>query len=416
MLSSPSIVIAGAGLGGFQAYVSLKKLLKRHNLSAKITLINENNYFTFVPMLHEVAAGSVEPSHVAVPLREQFVHTSHRFLETRVTRIDLAASTVHTLSGPVTYDYLIIGLGSGVNFFNTPGAQEHATTVRTLSAALATRARLLNALESTEKTVDISIVGGGYTGVEIAGQFGDFAKHEIPSLYPGKELRIRLIESNPTLVSNLSPRVQALVTKRLTMLGITVMTNERVQAVGERTLTLGSDTTLKSDLTIWSAGNSNIAGEFLDNITMEKNCVRIDQFLRIGGKNNVYAIGDIARGCNPDSTVPFPQLGEVAYHQGIFVAKHLVSCLREQPLTKPFVFHSKGTLMPIGDWFGIASIHNFIFSGVIAWWLRRTVYVWYMPTILRKLRIIIDWTLHAFGFRHTINILPISSKNIPKNS
>lgn len=404
-MPSPSIVIAGAGLGGFQAFLTLKKLLKKYHLSSTITLINNTNYFTFVPMLHEVATGSVEPSHVAVPLREEFVGSPHVFVEARVKNIDLKKQIVCTDQKKIPYDYLIIALGSGVNFFKTSGAEKYARTVRTLPEALSLREQLLTLLESDKKTIDISVVGGGYTGVELSGQFGDFSRAEIRKLYPGKELRIRIIEANPSLVTNLPLQLQKLVAARLQKLGITIFINERVQAVNETTITLGSGEVLPSDLTVWSAGVGNRAAEFLGDMVMEKGCVMIDEYLRIKNVPHVYAVGDIAWGCNPGETKPFPQLGEVAYHQGTFAAHHLVAALRNRPTTTPFKFVSKGTLMPIGDWYGVAKIGSLVLHGRLIWWLRRTVYIWYMPTFLRKLRIIIDWTLHSFVFRHTINIV-----------
>lgn len=410
-MPSPTIVIAGAGLGGFEAFLTLKKLLKKNNLPHSITLINAVNYFTFVPMLHEVATGSVEPSHVAVPLREQIVGTPHRFLQARVQHIDLKTKTVKTDQGDVAYDYAIIALGSGVNFFSTPGAAEYAQTVRTLPEALSLRERLLTLLESNLKTIHVTIVGGGYTGVELAGQLGDFARSEVRHLYPGKELRVRVIEASPSLANNLPPRIQELITARVKSLDIELLTNERVQAVTEHTLTLGTGEALSSDLTIWSAGVGNRAADFLSDITMQKGCVMIDEFLRIKGMTDAYAIGDIAWGCNPGDDKPFPQLGEVAYHQGQFAAEHLVAMLLKKPFSRPFMFKSKGTLMPVGDWYGVAKTGPFIWSGRVAWWLRRTVYVWYMPTFLRKLRIVIDWTLHSFGFRHTLNISPADKKD-----
>lgn len=403
-MSSPTIVIAGAGLGGFQAFVTLKKLLKKYQLPHTITLINNTNYFTFVPMLHEVATGSIEPSHVALPLRELMVGTPHRFLQAYVQNIDLKKQSVMTSHGAVPYDHIIVALGSGVNFFNTPGAKEFAKTVRTLPEALAMRERLLSLLETDKQVLEVSIVGGGYTGVELAGQLGDFAHKEVRKLYPGRELRVRIIEANPALVNILPASVQELVTKRLQKLGIKIFTNQRVQAVGETTLTLGTGEVLPSDLTIWSAGVGNRAAEFLSDILMEKGCVMIDEHLHIKNMDNAYAVGDIAWGCNPGEAKPFPQLGEVAYHQGTFAAHNLVDILRKKPSTTPFTFVSKGTLMPVGDWYGVAKIGGITFGGRLAWWLRRTVYLWYMPSFLRKLRIVIDWTLHSFVFRHTINI------------
>lgn len=395
MNQSPSIIIAGAGLGGFQAFLTLKNLLKASGLPHVITLINDTPYYTFVPMLHEVATGSVDSEHVMVDLQKYTTGTSHRFLQARVEHINLKECTVTTNQGSLSYDHIIVALGSGVNFFNTPGANEHAFTVRTLPQALRTKAQLLNLFKNGPETLNLTIIGGGYTGIEITGQLADFCRKELFRIDPNKKLNIRLVEAGPSVLGNMPADVQKLVTERLKKLSVEVRTNERVLSVDTKSISVANGLTLPSDVTIWSAGVANVAPNFLSEVLMEKGCVLVDQFLRIKGMDNAYAIGDIAWGCNPNSSIPFPQLGEVAYHEGTFAAEHLVGLLKGQTMLKPFVFSSKGTLLPIGDWYGVAKLGNTLLSGCLAWWMRRSVYLFYMPTFSKKIRIIKNWIFGA---------------------
>lgn len=391
MNQPPSIIIAGAGLGGFQAFLTLKKLLKASGLPHVITLINDAPYYTFVPMLHEVATGSVDSEHVKVDLNEQTKGTPHRFLQARVEHVNLKERTVTTNSGLLSYDFIIIALGSGINFFSTPGAPEHAKTVRTLSQALETRSKLLNLIKAKPAVLNATVIGGGFTGVEITGQLGDFCRKELKRRSPHSKLNVHLIEAGPAVLGSMPLPVQKLVSKRLKNLNIDVRTNERVKSVNAQSVVLANGTELPSDLTIWSAGVANVATNFLSEVTTEKGCVLVDEFLRIKGMDNAFAIGDIAWGCNPNSNTPFPQLGEVAFHEGTFIAQHLVDLLKGQSVFKPFIFTSKGTLLPIGDWYGIAKLGNLLLSGCLAWWMRRTVYLLYMPTFSKKIQIIKNW-------------------------
>lgn len=406
------IVILGAGIGGYEAFRTLARKLKRAGINKKITLIDKNNYFTFVPMLHEVATGSILPSHAAIPLREIMYKTPHNFVNASVVKIDPKKKTVETTQGTVFYDYCITALGSETNFFNTPGTKEFCHHVRTLPAALELRQDFVEKLEFCETNDDfyVTVVGGGYTGVEVAGQFCDLAHNEIKKLYPEKKLYIQIVQAGETLLPWSPKKIQQLAKKRLQKEGVQVFFNARAKEVTEKNVLLSNGNKLKSDVTIWTAGFKNIGICFMNKEYCVQDRILVNQFLQHPKYHSLYAIGDIAMAYNVNEEQPIPQLGEAAHRQGQYVAEHLVHVLKNKTLKKPFHFKAHGSLMPIGDWYGIAKLGPFIFSGKLAWWIRRTAYVAFMPGFIRKVRIVFDWTLHGFGFRNTASIR-VKTKN-----
>ncbi len=181
------VVILGAGIGGYEAFRSLSKQFKRHGIKKTITLVDQNNYFTFTPMLHEVASGSIEPQHAAIPIRELVYKTNHRFLKTYIKSVDPEKKTVFTTDGTIVFEYCVVALGSGVNFFGVAGAEEYAYSVRTLTSAIKLHNDLFEILDKGKNNMfHLNIVGAGFTGVELAGQFMHLAKTQIKKLYPEK--------------------------------------------------------------------------------------------------------------------------------------------------------------------------------------------------------------------------------------
>ncbi len=400
------ILILGAGIGGYATFRTLSRLLKRYHIKKTITIIDQNNYFTFVPMLHEVAVGSIEPHHAAIALRDLLCCTPHQYIKARVQHIDPKKKEVRTSEGIIVYAYCVVALGSEVNFFDVPGAREHTYTVRTLPDAMQLHNDFLQALEHPrQKRVSLVIVGGGWTGVELTGQFADFARDEGERLYGEKKIDIHLVHSGATILPQLPAKVQKRVTERLKWLGVHIHFNARAKGVTEESVDLSDGTKIKNDIAIWTAG-------FLDTahcVLSEKECmdgrIPLTQHLHHDAYPSLYGVGDVARIFNPHQTIPVPQLGEAAYKEGQYVARHIVASIRgRDKKMKPFVFRSMGNLIPIGDWYGAAVIGPIIFFGWFAWWLRRTAYLIFIPGVIRKLRIVIDWTLHSFGSRHTLSM------------
>lgn len=397
------VLILGAGIGGHQAFVSLHNLFKKHGIKKRITILDKNNYFTFVPMLHEVASGSVQANQCAIPIRECVHNTPHEFLQATVEHIDIANKSVQTSSGTFTYDYVVIALGSNVNFFGTKGADEYTYTVRTLPQAISLHQKFVSLLEDdTKKEITISIVGGGATGVEVAGQFAHLAKKDIHHLYPEKKVTVQLFQSSPTLVPYLHSKVQRFIMNKLASLDVKIFCDTKVTQIHKDTISLEKEEK-QSDLTIWTAGFSYAGATYLDELFTEKGQIVVNEYMHIPDHQTAYVIGDIAAAKHPSSDTPQPKLAQWAEAQASYVANHLISQIK-QTSCSPFTYKDKGSLIPIGDWYATAHIGTYIFEGKFAWWLRRTVYLKSVPGFVRKLRIVIDWTLHGLGFRHFIDI------------
>ncbi len=398
------ILILGAGIGGYEVFRTLSALTKRRGIRAHITIVDQNNYFTFVPLLHEVATGSVESTHASIPLRELVYGTPHSFIKATVQKVDQVKKQVHTSSGIISYSYCVIALGSVVNTFGVPGVEEYAHRVRNLQDALFLKYSLVERLENCESgEFIITIVGAGYVGIEIAGQYGTLKNGDLKKLYPHKKIRLRIIDPNNSVLSMMKPVVQKNVQRRLEKMGAEFIFGSSVKKVEETSITLSTGEKLESDLTVWAAGFANIGADFVEGDRCERGRIMVDEYLRIKGDETCYAIGDISCAHTSSNQTPYPQLAEVAHAEGKYVGQHIANILSSKK-TQPFVFKSKGHLMPVGDWYGVAIIEGITLYGWVAWWIRRTVYVLYMPGILRKFRIIFDWTIHSLGFGHFIHI------------
>ncbi len=404
------IVILGAGIGGYETFRALAKLLRRYRLNKRITIIDQNNYFTFIPLLHEVASGAVEPTHAAMPLRELTYRTPHRFLKATVQKIDPEKKIVTTDHGEINYDYGVIAMGSAANYYGVPGAEKYSYHVRTLGGAMRLRHNLIEALEGRQQNITLTVVGGGNTGVEVAGQFADLITHDLKKLYSEKNLTLRLVQTGPTLTPQLPPKAQRYIWQHLERHGVTILANTAVKEVKQTSVVVastGGSTTaqeLASDFTIWCAGFGNIAHCFFtQGMCTTDHRIPTTPFLHHPSYPTLYAVGDIGLVLDRTTAQPLPQLGEVAYHEGRYVGHQIVAQLRNKKFP-PFRFRSKGILMPLGERDGLGIIGPFFITGILAWWLRRTVYLLFMPGILRKLRIVVDWTLRLFGFNYIIAV------------
>lgn len=405
------ILILGAGIGGYETYRNLQKQLKRKKKSKKITIVDKNNYFTFVPLLHEIASGAVNPNHATIPIREFVYKTPHEFIKTEVEKIKPEQKVAQTSKGQIQYETCIVAMGSVINFCDIKGAKENTHHVRTLEDSLKLKTSLIEQMENKGK-VSVNIVGGGYSGVEIAAEIGQLKLKDFKKLYPEVEIKINLIELEETILPRMQEKVQNKITKRLEKLKINIQTDASVKEVTEQEVLLGNETKLKNDITVWATGFKTNAGAMLPEEYLEKGRIKVNNYLQSKKNKNIYALGDIALINNSEDSKECPQLGEAAHNEGIYLGKNLLDIQKNRNVDK-FKFKSKGRLMPVGEWYGVAVfgwLNNFTLFGRFAWWLRRTAYVLFMPGIIRKIKLITNWTLKPFGFRNLIDIEPLKKK------
>jgi NADH:ubiquinone reductase (H+-translocating) len=368
---SARVLVVGAGFGGL-ATVSR---LARHGF--QVTLADRHIYSSFQPLLYQVATAGLAPSDVAYPLRG-FVHKhGARFRHGELDRIDTAARIAYFADGgQLEYDYLIMATGVAAAFYGITGAAEHSYGLYTLHDAVAMRERVIAGLEllSTEargREVTVTIVGGGATGVELAGTLAELRNIGLPASYPDidqQRVHIRLVEMAPELLGPFSPPLREYARRQLQRRGVDLRLNSKIQEITADRIILASGEEMPSDLTAWAAG---VAGPAEANKwgLPEGRAGRIvvEPDLRVVGQERIFAIGDIAL----TGESPLPQLAAPALQMGRHAAGQVRRLAAGQP-TEPFTYHDKGIMATIGSRSAVAQLAIGIrFRGTLAWlaWL-----------------------------------------------
>lgn len=386
------IIILGGGIGGYETYRSLAARLASNNSTKKITLIDKNDYFTFVPLLHEVATDTISGAHTIIPLFELLKDTPHEFIQASVQFIDPDKKKVTTDKEIITYDYCVVALGSTVNYFGIQGAEKNTLPIRTYTDAMTLQKKIHSVLDiSLTKPITINIIGGGFTGIEIAGQVHDVIKKFIKAHKNGRPIQLNIIEGMKTILGPLPPKVQTTISNVLTKWRVKIYTGKLVARVNPDAIVLEDGTVIHNSLAIWSGGVKNIAEPLLPPEYTEKGRVLTTSYLTHPKNDSLYAVGDVAIAKNSRGQ-PIPQLGEVAHKEGEYVAKHILAKIKGKTIA-PFTFLSKGTLIPVGSRFGAAVIGRFVFFGTLAWYLRRIVYLLFIPEWKNRWPILADWIL-----------------------
>lgn len=401
------VVVLGGGFGGLATVRELERLLPA-GAPVEITLVNRENYFLFTPMLHEVAASDLDITTIVNPLRK-LVRRASLFTGT-VERIDLHARTVTVSHAEgahehvLAYDHLVVALGAVTNFLGVPGAAERAITMRSLGDALELRNRLIQHLEEADfecnaeqrgPLLGVVVAGGGFAGVETVAAVHDFL-HAALRYYPNlrrEHLRVAVVHPGPYLLPELGEHLGRYTQARLGERGIDVLLGARVAAVEPDTVVLKDGRRIVARTLVWTAGST--AHPVLDVLPCERTRGRIvvDECLRVPAWPGVWALGDCAHVPDPASGgAPHPPTAQHALREGRTVARNIAAVLRgEAP--QPFAFRTIGQLAAIGRRTGVASIRGRNFSGFVAWWLWRTIYLAKLPRFEKKLRVALDWTL-----------------------
>ena len=409
-MKRPKIVIIGGGFGGVETFRRLHRFI--HKRRADVTLVDKNNYFLFTPMLHEVATGSISRTHLTQPLRQMIHCCQERFVRATVKKIDRTRRAVVTDNGELPYDYCVVAAGSRSYEFGVPGVSAHAYPLKTLQDCSRIRNRVVHCFEEAGKCsvktrrcelLHFIIVGGGPTGVEMAGQLGQLIEREMRALYPQvnfRETMVTIVESGEKVLSRHSDYFGIHAMRKLKQLGVQTVTNTRVVKVEENRVMLKSGHHLSGCTVIWTSGvRSNADQIFRKDELDESMRVKVKEFLHMVDDKRVYAVGDCANIADP-SLGFVPQTAQAATQAAITVAANLKRAVLGKPL-KPYRYFSKGDLVPIGDWFAVAQLGPVRFKGRIAWWVRRTVFLATMYSWSDRLRIVLDWTLNIFTYRDT---------------
>jgi NADH:ubiquinone reductase (H+-translocating) len=400
------IVILGGGFAGLHAAIYLDRTLAG-DPDIQITLVNRDNFFLFTPMLHEVAASDLDLTNIVNPVRKLLKRID--FFAGEVESINLEGKLVKVSHGfdhhhhDLPYDHLVVGLGSITNFFNLPGLEKRACTMKSLGDAIHLRNRLIAHLEEadTECAANLRrplltfvVAGGGFAGVETVAGINDFVREAVRYYSNLKEnmLRIVLVHPGPVILPELGEKLGRYAEKKLTQRGVEILVNTRVTAVTENCVALSTDENIESKALIWTAGTS--PNPVLDSLpcVKERGRLKVDEMLRVPDWPGVWALGDCA--LVPDSKTGryHPPTAQHALREGKTLARNLSAGIRGGTM-KPFSFSTIGQLAAIGRRTGVANILGINFSGFLAWWTWRTIYLSKLPRFEKKLRVALDWTL-----------------------
>ena len=419
MAKNAHVVVLGGGFGGVYTARYLEKL-KRAGAPIDITLVSRDNFFLFTPMLHEVAASDLDITHIVSPLRTLLRQCSVFVGE--VEAVDLEMRRVILSHGfeshrhALAFDHLVVALGSTTNFYGLPGLEEHSITMKTLGDAIHLRNRVIATLEEADTEcadggsglLTFVVAGGGFAGVETLGALNDFVR-DARRFYPrlrDREIRMVLVHSGPGILPELGEALGAYAREKLEQRGMEIITGARVTTVSPEGVRLGDGRFIPSRLVVWTAGTSPhpLLGRL--GCRTDHGRLLVDRTLAVPGHPGVWALGDCAVIPDPRTGKPFPPTAQHAIREARTAARNIVASLHDDRL-EPFDFRALGQLAAIGRRTGVARVFGRNFSGFVAWWLWRTIYLSKLPRLEKKVRVALDWTLDLMFAKDFVQFLTV---------
>jgi len=415
------VVILGGGFAGVTCALNLEREL-RHDPTVAISLVSETNALLFTPMLAEVAASSLEPTHISTPLRSSFLRTT--VIRARVTSVDFKKSRVRLSDREETlpYDHLVLALGAVSSQPPGGGMCDQALEFKTLGDAIRIRNHVIDAFDRADAERDEAkrralltfvIAGGGFSGAELAGALNDFARGMLAD-YPNlsaDELRIILVHSRNRILPELSESLANYALQRMRARGVTFELNSRVSSARAGTVVVErkdadcSELEIATETLVWTAGAApNPLPKDLGIDCDKRGAVLVENTLAVRGQSNVWALGDCAVVPNAKTGQPCPPTAQFAIRQGRTLARNLRASIAGREL-KPFHFDALGTLCVVGHHTACAEIKGYKFSGFFAWFLWRTIYLSKLPGFERKVRVVSDWTIELFFPRDIVQTI-----------
>src|SRR5438132_7100276 len=408
-MKKTSIVILGGGFAGLSAAMYLDKTLARR-ANAEVTLINRENFILFTPMLHEVAAGDLYPGDIVNPIRRILHHM--KFVEAEVQAIDLSARRVRCLGGlarlelEFEFDHLLLTLGSETNFFGLPGVSEWAVTMKSLFDAAMLRNRVLAMLEEAtlqsefaarRRLLTFVTAGGGLAGTATTGALNDFVRETV-RYYPdlSEELvRVVIVHPGDFLLPELGEELGNYAERKLRERRVEVIKGVRVASYDGSLVTMTDGKSIPASTLIWTAGVKPSAVIAPLPGQKERGRLLVNEFLGVPGVAGLWAAGDCAAVPILNTENFYPPTAQHGLREGVTVAKNIEATILDRSL-KPFRYKMMGQLASIGHRTGVAMVFGIKFSGFIAWWFWRSVYLMKLPRLAKKLRVMVSWTLDLF--------------------
>lgn len=427
----PRIVIVGGGFGGITL---AKKLGKKE---AQVVLLDRHNYHTFQPLLYQVSTGGLEPDSIAYPIRKVIQgYSDFYFRLANVLEVDPAAQEVHTNIGTIHYDYLVIATGSQTNFFGNKNIEEKSMAMKTIPQSLNLRSLILENFEHAlladdpqerDALMNFVIVGGGPTGVELAGALAEIKKAILHKDYPDldtQRVQINLVEGSNRILPAMSKVASRKAETFLERLGVNVWKDVRVTDYdGRHVTTTSNDVAFETDTLIWAAGVKAVSIKGLDaeDLLSRDKRLKVNAYNQVEGFENIFAIGDVAQ--MQSEALPFghPMVASPAIQQGETLGRNLGRLLKNKPMT-PFVYRDKGSMATIGRNKAVVDLPNFKFQGVFAWFVWMFVHLYFLIGFRSRVVVFINWLYNYIRFDREARLIirPFKQKhqaiNHPKPS
>ena len=411
MAEMTRIVVLGAGFGGLEAMLGLERRLPGEP-GVELTLVSEQNYFLFTPLLPQVVSCYIEPRHIVQSLRDIRRQRAFGFLRARATALDLARRQVQLDTGLLPYDYLVLALGSTTDFFGTAGAAEHCFSLKGLEEAVALRDHLLDLFEHADHEPDTArkrdlltlvVVGGGYTGVELVAELRDLVYRHIVPRYRGinaGEARLVLLEAADNILLGVDPALARRARQKLAREGIEVRIRAKVTRVTPEGVEVNEREQIRAGAVIWTAGvRANPLAESLPAAKDRSGRLIVTSQLELSGFPGVFAIGDnaVVEKSAPEQS---PRIAPVALAQGRVVAENIARAMKGETL-EPFEFEPAGMLVSLGMNDAVIQVMGLKFAGYFAWLAWNAIHLLKLVGLKKQLQVALDWSLATIFPRDT---------------
>ena len=406
------VVIVGAGLGGLRLATRLRKS------GFQVVIVDKNNYNQFPPLIYQVASAGLEPSSISCPLRRIFQGYKNYFCRMAEVRdIDTKEKAIHTPVGTIHYNYLVLAMGGTTNFFGNEDIERHALPMKTVEDSMALRNHILLALERAEteedaekrqKYMNFVIVGGGPSGVEIAGALAEMKKDIVPKDYPdlADHMHIYLLNSGQRLLKAMDPASSATAERDLKKMGVHVRNGWRVTGYKDDVVSVDNGQTIESSTVIWVSGiKANTIGAVPEKAVGHAGRLLTDRFNRVKGMDDVLASGDqsLVEG-DPEWKLGHPQLAQVALQQAANVARNIIRKEKGEAML-PFEYKDLGTMATIGRKRAVAEIGKAKFGGLPAWVLWLVVHLRSILGVKNKFIVLLNWMWNYFNYKQSLRLI-----------
>ena len=419
----PRVVIIGGGFAGIQMAKALA------NKAVQIVLIDKHNYHTFQPLLYQVASGGLEPDSIAYPLRKIIKkHKQTFFRLANVFKLDASRQLITADIGDLSYDYLVIATGTKTNFFGNAAIEKFSMPMKKVPQALNIRSLILQNFEKAtiaknendrKGFLNFVIVGGGPTGVELAGAIAELKNHILPRDYHDlnrDDMKIHLLEGHERLLPPMSTNASLKAEEFLKALGVEVHCKTIVTNYDGKTVSTNSGHQMEAETLIWAAGvtGAHVDGLEAKSLLERSNRYRVNQFNQIEGYTNIFALGDIAYMETINYPNGHPQVAQPAIQQGKLLGKNLMRLINKQPL-KPFRYNDKGSMATIGRNKAVVDLNNFKFSGVFAWFIWMFIHLMVLVGFRNRVIVFFNWLYSYINFDKAARLIirPFTKKKAP---